>query len=292
MVRQRLLCLPSFSSLRVVRFQSHTILGGTRLLYQEQGDLHQHEAIIKTIEELSPGSTGLTEQEGGTHAIFLDETIFHVRGGGQPFDLGQLSTATETDDSTFDVKSVRNAEDGRIPHVGRFVSSDPRPFKPGDRVRMFVDVDRRILNSRLHSAGHILGVAIMELSREGKLPDLVETKASHYPDAAAVEFRGLIEGRFKDMIQERTDEVVKQARPIKICFWDRQECEANGITQLPEKAGGENGEQQIFRAVLIQGCGAYPCGGTHTADTSGVGRIVVRRISRQKGTSKVSYTVA
>lgn len=231
-----------------------------------------------------------TAAHEGTHAIFLNETIFHVRGGGQDFDLGQIASATEQGPVTFDVHSVRYGEDDRIPHVGRYVATGPPTLNPGDRVRMAIDQDRRNLNSRLHSAGHVLGCAIMQLSREGKLPELTETKASHYPDSAGVEFRGLIEGKCKEMIQERADELVKKALPLTIDFWDRQECEANGIRQLPDKIGGED-EQKKFRVVIIQNAEAYPCGGTHVADSSGVGKIVVKRISRQKGTSKVSYTV-
>lgn len=254
--------------------------------------MYQHEATIRSIEKLSTTDNQSAESNGTSHAILLDETIFHVRGGGQPFDLGRISSALGSDSICFDVKAVNHDEGDRIPHTGAFTGENTSVFKPGDKVKMAIDVDRRILNSRLHTAGHILGVATMQLSREGKLPELLETKASHHPDAAAVEFRGLIEGKFKDMIQERTDELVQKALPVTICFWNRQECEANGITQLPEKVGGGENEQKVFRAVLIQGQGAYPCGGTHVADTSGVGKIVVRRISRQKGTSKVSYTVA
>jgi Ser-tRNA(Ala) deacylase AlaX len=277
---------PLLNVLRAVRHQSYTTVGVTRLLYQEQGDLHQHEATIESIEELPAGSG---EDDEGSHAILLDETIFHVRGGGQNFDLGSISLTSDPS-AVFDVKAVRQAEQERVPHFGRFVSTDSRPLQEGDRVKMSIDVDRRLLNSRLHTAGHILGCATMQLSREGVLPDLIETKASHYPDAAAVEFRGLIDGKFKDNIQVRVDELVKKALPVKICFWDRQECEAHGITHFPEKLGG--GEEKKFRTVLIGEVEAYPCGGTHVADTSGVGKIIVRRISRQKGTSKVSYTLA
>ena len=289
MVRASLLRLPVFKILHGAHFQSHTTVGGTRLLFQEEGDRYKHEAIIKSIEEIPPAATGSAENAEGTHILFLDETIFHVRGGGQNFDLGQIINSEQGKSAFFDVKSVRYGEDDRIPHVG-FFSSEGSVLKPGDRVQMAIDIDRRILNSRLHSAGHILGCAVMQLSREGKLPELIETKASHYPDSAAVEFRGLIEGKCKDMIQARADELVERALPLKICFWNRQECETNGIRQLPDIAG--EGEDKKFRVVVIQDSEAYPCGGTHVADTAGVGKLVVKRISRQKGSSKVSYTVS
>ena len=292
MVRLSLLRSSVFHFLRSICFQSHTTVGGTRLLFQEQSDSYQHEATVKAVEEIHPDTTEANETPERTHALYLDETIFHVRGGGQDFDLGQISSAAgQASPGTFDVKSVRYGEDDRIPHVGNFTSGDSPTLKPGDRVRLAIDVNRRNLNSRLHSAGHVLGCAIMQLSREGKLPELTETKASHYPDSAGVEFRGLIEGKCKEMIQQRADELVKKALPLTIAFWDRQECETNGIRHLPDKVGGED-EQKKFRVVIIQDAEAYPCGGTHVADSSAVGKIVVKRISRQKGTSKVSYTVS
>lgn len=220
--------------------------------------------------------------EQGSHVIYLDETIFHVQGGGQPFDLGTISSAT----TNFVVSSVRQADNDKVQHTGRFADSDTAAFASGDKINMSIDVERRELNSRIHSAGHILGVAIMRLSREGKLPELVETKAKHYPGDACVEFKGLIEGKAKDMIQEAADSLVEEARPLRICFWSKEECEANGVA-LPDKVEGN-----VFRTVDIEGCGAYACGGTHVSDTKGVGKINVRSIKRQKGQTRVSYSVS
>jgi Ser-tRNA(Ala) deacylase AlaX len=41
--------------------------------------------------------------------------------------------------------------------------------------------------------------------------------------------------------------------------------------------------------VEMVGLGSYPCGGTHVGDCGGCGRIEVRKISRSKGVSRVSY---
>jgi Ser-tRNA(Ala) deacylase AlaX len=206
-----------------------------------------------------------------------------VQGGGQPFDLGTITSGTKN----FIISSVRSAEENAARHTGHFEGSDEHaaPFAAGDEVQLKIDVPRRGLNSRIHSAGHILGVAIMRLSREGKLPELVEMKAKHYPDDASVEFKGLIDGKAKDMIQEAADALVAEARPLFICFWSKAECQEKGVA-LPDKVEGD-----IFRTVDIEGCGAYACGGTHVKDTKGVGKIIVRSIKRQKGQTRVGYAV-
>lgn len=254
----------------------------TKLLYQERGDLHQHEAKITHIESLPVSTDSDKPAEQESHAILLDETIFHVQGGGQPFDLGTINSGP----TNFVVTSVRNGDANTVRHTGHFTGGASSPFTSGEQVHMSIDVPRRELNSRIHSAGHILGVAIMRLSRAGKLPELVETKAKHYPDDASVEFKGLIDGKAKDMIQEAADVLVAEARPLTICFWSKEECVSKGVA-LPEKVEGD-----IFRTVDIEGCGAYACGGTHVKETKGVGKINVRSIKRQKGQTRVGYSVS
>jgi Ser-tRNA(Ala) deacylase AlaX len=126
----------------------------------------------------------------------------------------------------------------------------------------------------------------MKMSRGGILPPLTETKAKHYPNDASVEFEGLIDGKHKQAIQEATDALVAEARPVTIQFWSREQCTANGVA-LPEKIEGD-----VFRVVDIEGCGAYACGGTHVKDTKGVKGIIVRKITRAKGQTRVSYAVS
>lgn len=254
------------------------------MLFQENGDLHAHEATVIGLQELTPDThaNGVTANKPDSHIVYLDETIFHVQGGGQPADVGHITS----EGVSFEVTGVRAADEGKVHHFGHF--DNENQFVTGDNVKLGIDVDRRILNSRLHTAGHVLGMAVRGLSREGKIPHIVETKASHYPGEARIEMEGLIEGKHKEAIQAATNELVKEALPIKICFWTAKECQDNEV-ELPEKMVKEEG--RLFRAILIEGKGAYACGGTHVADTSGVGEIVVKKISRQKGITKISYDV-
>ena len=275
----------------------------TKLVYHEQGELYEHKATVTSIQPLEPPTdVKPSDTPADSHVIHLNETIFHVQGGGQPFDLGTITTAftsspTDThgtangtsDPITFNITSVRTGEGDTVRHTGHFLPSTAT-FQPNIPVHLSIDIPRRVLNSRIHSAGHILGVAIMRLSRAGTLPHLVETKAKHYPDDASVEFQGLIDGKFKEIIQKTTDELVAEGRPLHIRFWSRKECEAQGVAVPEGKVGGPEGEE-VFRAVEIEGCGAYACGGTHVRDTKGVGRVVVRSIRRQKGGTRVGYFV-
>lgn len=50
-------------------------------------------------------------------------------------------------------------------------------------------------------------------------------------------------------------------------------------------------EETRIRVVNIVGSEVYPCGGTHVPGTKGCGKVVVKKISRTKGNSRISYSV-
>jgi Ser-tRNA(Ala) deacylase AlaX len=272
----------------------------TQLVYQRDGERLLHTAKILSIIPLSalttPDQAFVKDASEIEHAVIMNSTIFHVQGGGQPSDIGTMTSSNAVAgnaDSTFEVKSVRQPAQGRqILHFGRFFPVDGATYRfgAGQELQQHVDAEKRNLHSRLHTAGHVMSLAIHALCREGVLPPLTESKASHYPDSAAVVFNGFIDGKHKDAIQVKTDEFVRSARPVKIHWWPIEELleKCHGTSEgfaLPE---GET----MGRVVEMEGLGSYPCGGTHVQDCSQVGSIEVKKISRSKGTSKVSYRVA
>lgn len=259
-------------------------------MYQYEGQLLELTTQVVSVTafaELPEAEQVLFKQQLPSAAtasvVVTSETIFYPQGGGQPSDVGTMNSASGA--SSFKVQNVRNAPQKRTLHLGTFDEGSD-PFIAGERVTQCIDGAKRLLYSRLHTAGHILGLAVNELG--SLIPDVVDTKAQHYPDAAYVEFRGLIDGKHKDAIQEKTDELVSRKLPVKLHWLDIEElhkkCAAvlDGFT-LPE------GEKA--RAVEIEGVGAYPCGGTHVENSSGVGKIIVGKIKRAKEMTKISYTV-
>ncbi|KAF4973460.1 hypothetical protein F66182_17712 [Fusarium sp. NRRL 66182] len=108
---------------------------------------------------------------------------------------------------TFTVTSVRMdlVCDGQVMHLGRFASENAASvFNSGETVEQAIDVEKRILYSRLHTAGHVLGASVRHLVKD-EVKDFAELKASHFPGAAACEFQGLIDGKWKDAIQKKVD---------------------------------------------------------------------------------------
>jgi len=100
----------------------------------------------------------------------------------------------------------------------------------------------------------------------------------------------VIDSKYKDAIQAKSSQYVKDALPIKLYWYKPDQLQEKGVLH-PEGKPIVSGHDGNVRVVEIETAGAYPCGGTHVPDTSVVGEIVVKGIKRQKGISKVSYSI-
>ncbi|KAF1991120.1 ThrRS/AlaRS common domain-containing protein [Aulographum hederae CBS 113979] len=249
---------------------------------------------VQPLSSLSEDDRALFKQSAeDDHVLTTESTIFYPQGGGQPSDVGTITSRSKegenTTKTTFTVSSVRHgggasSSTPSILHCGSF-SPPSSTFPPGSTVTQEIDSATRDLHSRIHSAGHILGLAVAALS----IPGIDEgTRAMHFPSSAFVDFSGLIDGRWKDAIQAKVDEMVKQEIPIEIRVMGFREA-GERCRIGPAEMGFKEGDE--VRVVEVVGWGAYPCGGTHVRHTGEVGEIGVRRISRQKGRTKISYEV-
>ncbi|MCO5605157.1 hypothetical protein L7F22_059337 [Adiantum nelumboides] len=129
-------------------------------------------------------------QEGARIALILDCTIFYPQGGGQPADHGWIQDLQQQ--LKFRVEDVR-MKDSVVYHYGSYsnereVYEGKDAFSEGQEVRLLVDQDRRVLNSRLHSAGHLLDVCMQNLD----LAHLEPGKGHHFSDGPFVEYKGII----------------------------------------------------------------------------------------------------
>ncbi|KAI1342748.1 putative alanyl-tRNA synthetase [Xylariaceae sp. FL0016] len=235
-------------------------------------------------EERALFKTVLDQVEG---TLATKETIFHPQGGGQPSDRG-IITDKNNAQLHFEVKLVRKLPSGLILHAGnRFPAGSETVFHGSQSVVLSVDSVTRNYHSRLHTAGHLIGLAVRRLS--ATIGPVEELKANHAPGSAFVEFKGLIGGEHKTAIQHAVDNMVNSGLQVEVCWWDAKQVREK-CTAVPESVAFHPGED-LMRVVQVQGLGAYPCGGTHLPTTTDVGKITVRRISRQKGISKISYEV-
>ncbi|KFA79331.1 hypothetical protein S40288_03569 [Stachybotrys chartarum IBT 40288] len=265
----------------------------TLLAFQRNGHLATLQAAVTAVRQvasLEEADRGLFKQaQDDDHVVVTDATVFHPQGGGQPSDVGVMEAESGP---TFNVHMVRMAatKQDEVLHFGRFADTSA-VFQPGQIVTQTIDQEKRLLYSRYHTAGHVLGSAVRHLL-EKQVEGFDETKASHFPDSAACEFLGLIEGKWKDAIQEKLDAYIAKDMPVEIDWWDEADFKSNGLERLiPDRKAMGMADDEKFRVVKIIGAEAYPCGGTHVDSTQLCGKTVVKKISRSKGTSRVSYNL-
>ncbi|KAM5568997.1 hypothetical protein ABKV19_016493 [Rosa sericea] len=204
----------------------------------------------------------LVKGEDGRTALVLDRTVFHPQGGGQPADTGFVAVAGS--EVKFVVQDVRS-KDGVVYHYGMVENCGEgweAEFEKGKAVVLQVEESRRKLNSRIHSAGHLLDVCVKNVG----LGDLKPEKGYHFPQGPYVEYRGIVPQ--KD-VQSKQKEL---------------ELEANALISR----GGKDSTPRIVKMGTNLGC---PCGGTHVSDVSEIISVTVSQIRTKKGFTKVFYNV-
>ena len=229
----------------------------TEPLYHTDAYLKEFDAVVTAVE----GS-----------AVALDRTAFYPGGGGQPHDLGLLSSGLKI----WNVTKVRKAGSDVWHEL------DSAPPEAGAKVHGRVDWTRRYQLMRTHTAMHILcGVIFRDYGAS-------VTGGNMEP------LRGRMDFEFETMRQEFVKEIeakinveVAAARPIKVKILPRAEAFQipdlirTKINLLPE------GIAEV-RTVEIVGLDLQADGGTHVANTREVGRI---RVVDYKSKGKINKRI-
>ena len=229
----------------------------TELLYQTDAYVQNFSATV----------TAQTEE-----GVVLDRTAFYPGGGGQPNDVGTLST----DDQSWMVHKMGKVG-GEIVH---FIQGDLPAV--GTTVTGQLDWTRRYQLMRTHTAMHILcGTIFRDYGAQvtgGNMDPL----------------QGRMDFEFETMRQELVAEIeaainreVAAARPVLVKILPREEAFQipdlirTKINLLPE------GIMEV-RTVAIVGLDLQADGGTHVANTHEVGHI---RVTDYKSKGKINKRI-
>lgn len=234
----------------------------TKLNYLDNTRLFESKAVFVEVKEGDKGK-----------AVILDETIFYPQGGGQPADNGEIVS----EDAVFSVTDVRLDEDGVVWHFGEF---ENREFHKRDKVTLEIDKKRRILNAKLHSAGHLLDCAVKKIGIKNFKP----IKGFHFSGGPYVEYEGTVENPADLIIElEKTiNELIARDLEIEKADLSQEEAKARGIPVLPGKSA---------RVINFAGFQGHGCGGTHVVSSSEIGKVIIRKIKSKKGMTKISYGI-
>ncbi|KAJ4722193.1 Alanine--tRNA ligase [Melia azedarach] len=227
------------------------------------------------------------KSDDGRHALVLESTVFHPQGGGQPSDTGVVTVANS--DVKFIVQDVRS-KDGIVYHYGIVEKSSGEfemELEKGKEVLLCVDASRRKLNSRLHSAGHLLDLCLEKVG----LGHLEPGKGYHFPDGPYVEYKGTIP---QNELQSKKKELELEANALISCG-GKVFVAVLPYKEAAELCGGclpdyipQGSTPRIVKLGDNPGC---PCGGTHVSDISDIISVKVSQIRIKKGMTKVVYSV-
>ncbi|MGB7318902.1 MAG: alanyl-tRNA editing protein [Planktotalea sp.] len=205
--------------------------------------------------------------EGG---VVLDASIFYATGGGQPGDSGTLSWTGHKLTIATCVK-IKDSKDGHT----ALVPAEPAPLPAiGTRVTQSLDWERRHSLMRVHTALHLLSVVIPLPVSGGSISvgkgrlDFDMPDAPDDKDALERSLNALIELDYvvsQDWISD--DELRANPQLVKT------------MSVMPPMGAGRVRLVRIgneARQIDLQ-----PCGGTHVARTSEIGRVRLGKIEKK-----------
>jgi alanyl-tRNA synthetase len=236
----------------------------TELMYIEYPDLFEQAAQIINCGNDSRG-----------RYLILNQSIFYPQGGGQPADQGEM-IANNTVYKVFDVRNV----DGEIRH---YTTDDIHVIHPGDNIKMKVDKNRRMINSKYHTAGHLIAAVA-----ERVFSELRAIKGHQFPGEAYVEFDGTVSelDDFLHMITTAVKESIASNAIVKI-----EELSSVDINQIAENLPYILPKDKALRVCHIEGFSPVPCGGTHVRTLKDLIALNIKGYKSKKGKTKIYYEI-
>jgi Ser-tRNA(Ala) deacylase AlaX len=142
------------------------------------------------------------------------------------------------------------------------------------------------VHARLHSAGHLVDVAVRSI-----LPDLKPGRGCHFPGGSYVEYEGTVPEQTKPSLKASLETELGKLVSERI---KTSVCDAS-VDDVPSLCGGWmpdylTDKSKLYRIVTVGGLGC-PCGGTHVDSTDELAGLTVTGVKFPKGKMKVSYNI-
>jgi len=241
-------------------------ISNTKLVYLDDTYQSRCTAVVLAVQE--------TSEKG--MSVILDQTIFYPQGGGQPADHGEIRTA---DGAGFVVNDVRMIE-GVVHHFGNLTQGI---IAAQDKVDLTINIDRRRLHARLHSAGHLIDAAVQQLALS-----LTPTKGYHFPDGPYVEYLGEIAADEREntrmTLESKVNELINTSLSTEIISTRKAQL-LDYCPSIPDYID-DSKPVRVVTMVPKLGC---PCGGTHVQNSHEVGKIILTKVRVKGGQTRISY---
>ncbi len=224
----------------------------TKFLFRQDSYLQSTPAIVQAVTE-----------DGG---IILDRTVLYAASGGQPGDWGEI--VLEDGSALAIVDTVHPGGDKtQIVHVPEPGGAMPRLGEP---VFVRVDWERRCRLMRMHTALHLLSVA---------LPFPVTGGSIGY-GKGRLDFSMPEPPEDLEALQAKLNAMVADAHPVTEEWITDEQMQANPdlIKTMNVKPPMGQGRLRLIRIGSID---LQPCGGTHVRNTSEIGRLALGKIENK-----------
>ena len=220
-------------------------------------------------------ATGVVSHHTDEGGIVLDATLFYPTGGGQPGDSGVLSWQGQ------DLR-IATAVKGEGEDIV-LVPSEMKALPPvGTQVTQTLDWERRHRHMRVHTALHLLSVAIPFGVTGGQI------SASH----GRLDFDMPDNPQDREGVQAVLNDYVTRDLRVSDGFITAKELDANPqlvktMAVKPPRGGGQ------IRLVRIGDEGNWidlqPCGGTHVARTGEIGALRLGKVENKGRANRRVY---
>jgi len=193
--------------------------------------------------------------------VYLDRTAFYPASGGQPTDSGTLAG----------LEVVEVIDEGEeIAHL-------LRQAPPAELVSGKIAWARRFDHMQQHTGQHILSAACEKVGGYKTVSfHLGEESSSIDLDSDRLGERQLAEA------EDAANQVLFENRPVRITFQQAGEASRMDLRKPTEREGE-------VRLVEVEGFDLSACGGTHVHRAGAVGLILVRKVERMKGVTRVEF---
>jgi len=225
----------------------------TRLLFREDAYQREAEATLRQVTE-----------EGG---LEVDASVFYPTGGGQPGDSGSVTW----EGGAIRIETTVKGPDDAVILVPAPDQSMP---PPGARLHMALDWERRYALMRVHTALHLMSVAIPFGVTGGAIGE----------GKGRLDFDMAEPPADKEAIAEAINRMIATDAPVQESWITEAELDAQPDLVKTMKVQPPRGAGRV-RLIEI-GTGAaridlQPCGGTHVKSLGEIGPIRLGKVEKK-----------
>ena len=194
--------------------------------------------------------------------ITLDQTVFYARSGGQPGDVGQLTT----NGNTINIIDTIKDQENNIIHI----AENNIELAIGEKIKGTINWDKRYKHMRMHSALHLL-CSVIPLDVTGGQIGYEKSRLDFNAQDYKIE---------KGEIEYKINNLVKEDHEISYQWITYNELEqqpelVRTMSVKPPKINGK------IRLVKIGNVDLQPCGGTHVKNTGEIREIKIGKIENK-----------